>query len=103
MRDPHALLAMSDNFAAMSNDFAALPGDFAGMQLNAAVSADYADLSWIPTDFAFGGGDDLAVGSMPYYTDEPMLMEGLSGAAMASAEMAARKFPCPAPISAKLG
>jgi hypothetical protein len=82
--------------------------DFANLSL--AVSTDFADLSWIPTDFAFGSGDALMGSSMPYpvdgsmdYVDESMLMGGLPGAAMASAEMAPRKFPCPAPISAKLG
>jgi hypothetical protein len=111
MRDPHALLAMSDAFA----------------NLNVAVSTDFADLSWIPTDFAFGSGDALAGSSMPCYddesmpyyvdesmpyyvdesmphhVDESMLMGGLPDAAVASAEMAPRKLPCPAPISAKLG
>jgi hypothetical protein len=101
MRDPHALLAMSDDFA----------------NLSLAVSTDFADLSWIPTDFAFGSGDALMGSSMPYpvdesmnyvdgpmdYVDGSMLMGALPGVAVASAEMALRKFPCPAPISAKLG
>jgi hypothetical protein len=122
--------------------------DFANLSL--AATAKFADLSWIPVDFAFGSGDalmgprmpypgDVSMGTrmphpgnalmgnrMPYPVDQPMTYAsgpmkyvgrrmnyvdgsmlmggGLPGAAMAaSAEMAPRKFPCPAPISAKLG
>jgi hypothetical protein len=106
--------------------------DFANLRL--AATAKFADLSWIPVDFAFGSSDasmgtrmpypgDVSMGTrMPYpvdqpmtyasgpmkyvggwmnYVDESMLMPGAAMAA--SAEMARRKFPCPAPISAKLG
>jgi hypothetical protein len=118
--------------------------DFANLRL--AATAKFADLSWIPVDFAFGSGDASMGNSMPYpgdvsmgtrmpypgnalmgnrmlypvdqpmtyaggpmkyvgrrmnYVDESMLMPGAAMAA--SAEMAPRKFPCPAPISAKLG
>jgi hypothetical protein len=59
--------------------------------LNEALYTNFADLSWIPDNFAFTCGD------------ETTLNGGMAGEALVSAEGSQRKFPCPAPISAKLG
>ena len=78
MRDAHALLAMISHDHQLMDD---------------AVCAEFTDYSWVPDEFAFTFE----------FGDETTLNCGTGGEAMVSAEGSQRKFPCPAPISAKLG